>query len=73
MIKREQYLRKIRPFYNSDLIKVLIGIRRSGKSVILKQIMEELREASISESNIIYMNFEEFEFDNIKTANDLYQ
>lgn len=73
MIKREQYLRKIRPFYNSDLIKVLIGIRRSGKSVILKQIMEELRESGISESNIIYMNFEEFEFDNIKTANDLYQ
>lgn len=73
MIKREHYLRKIRPFYNSDLIKVLVGIRRSGKSVILRQIMEELHEIGVSESHIIYMNFEDFEFDDIKTAKDLYE
>ena len=39
MIIREKYLKKIRPFYNQDLIKVITGIRRSGKSVILKQII----------------------------------
>ena len=43
MIIREKYLKQIRPFYNQDLIKVLIGIRRSGKSVILTQIIDELQ------------------------------
>ena len=42
MIIREKYLSKIRPFYDKDLIKVITGIRRSGKSVILKQIINEL-------------------------------
>ena len=42
MIIRERILERIRPFYDSDLIKVLIGLRRSGKSVILQQIREEL-------------------------------
>ena len=57
MLKREIYLRKIRPFYNSDLIKILVGIRRCGKSVLLKQIIEELKNTSISEDHIIYINF----------------
>ena len=57
MIKREQYLTKIRPFYNSDLVKVLIGMRRSGKSVLLKQIISELKEQGVEESHIIYLNF----------------
>ena len=42
MIKREHYISMIRPFYESDLIKIITGIRRSGKSVILKQVMDEL-------------------------------
>ena len=41
MIKREHYLSQIRPFYDKDLIKVITGIRRSGKSVLMKQIMDE--------------------------------
>lgn len=45
MIKREHYLEKIRPFYESDLVKIITGIRRCGKSVILKQVMEEIEEA----------------------------
>lgn len=45
MIIREHYLAQIRPFYDSDLIKVITGIRRSGKSVILKQVMNELEAA----------------------------
>lgn len=55
MIKRENYLTQIRPFYNSELVKVLVGIRRCGKSVILNSIMNEIRETT---NNIIYLNFE---------------
>lgn len=72
MIIREKYLSKIRPFYNVDLIKVITGIRRSGKSVILTQIIEELKESGIKENQIIYMNFELKEFSNIKNDDDLY-
>ncbi len=56
MIKREHYLKKIREFYDSDLIKIITGIRRCGKSVILEQIMAEIKEKS---NNIIYLNFED--------------
>ena len=56
MIKREHYLAQIRGFYNSDLIKIITGIRRSGKSVILEQAMAEISEKS---ENVIYLNFED--------------
>ena len=58
MIIREKYLSKIRPFYDVDLIKVITGIRRSGKSVILKQIINELKEKGIKEDHIIYVNID---------------
>lgn len=54
MIKREHYISKIRDFYDDDLIKVITGIRKCGKSVILDQIMNEIIDKS---SNIIYLNF----------------
>lgn len=63
MVIRERYLKEIRPFYNQDLIKVLIGIRRAGKSVILTQIMDELKENGILENHIIYINFEDFDYE----------
>lgn len=63
MLKREKYLEKIRPFYDSDLIKILVGIRRCGKSVILKQIMEELKSRNVDESHILFINFELIEFE----------
>lgn len=44
MLKREMYLRQIRPFYDSDIIKVITGVRRAGKSVILESIRDELAE-----------------------------
>lgn len=56
MIKREHYLEQIRPFYDDDLIKIIVGIRRCGKSVILDQIKAEIRKYS---NNIIYLNFED--------------
>lgn len=58
MIKREKYMRRIRPFIGSDLIKVMTGIRRSGKSVMLELIKKELIENGIDEENIISLNFE---------------
>ncbi|MDD3307285.1 MAG: ATP-binding protein [Acetobacterium sp.] len=73
MIRREQYLTKIRPFYDSDLIKVIIGIRRSGKSVLLKQIILELTEKGIAEAHIIYLNFEDLEYSFIENEMDLHR
>lgn len=66
MLKREMYLSRIRGFYDSDLIKILVGIRRCGKSVILKQIMNELKEKKIDEKHIIYVNFEFIEFEELQ-------
>lgn len=73
MVIRENILNRIRPFYDSELIKVLIGLRRSGKSVILRQIMEELKENGVQEAQIIYMNFEDFQYSSITNAEQLYQ
>lgn len=72
MIKREEILKRIRPFYNNELIKVLIGLRRSGKSVLLHQIIEELLECGVDQKQIIYMNFEDFQYSFITGAQDLY-
>lgn len=72
MIKRELYLSKIRPFYDSDLIKVIVGIRRAGKSTIMMQIIDELKDNNISEEQIIYINFEYKEFSFIRNDDDLY-
>lgn len=72
MIKRELYLEKIRDFYNEvSLIKVIYGLRRSGKSVILTQIIDELKDKNISDDHIIYINFESLEYSFIKNASDL--
>lgn len=66
MLLREDYLSKIRGFYDSDLIKILVGIRRCGKSVILNQIIEELKgKRKIDEEHIIFINFEFIEFEDL--------
>ena len=71
MLKRELYLSKIRGFYESDLIKILVGIRRCGKSVILQQIMDELKENNVDEDHIIYVNFEYIEFEELQDYKQL--
>ena len=71
MLKREIYLEKIRNFYDSDLIKILVGIRRSGKSVILSQIIQELKEKGIDSEHIIYINFEFIEFEDLTDYKEL--
>ncbi len=70
-IKRERYLQKIRPYYNVDLIKVLTGVRRCGKSVLLKQIEEDFISNGFDKSHIININFEDLQFENIRTAQKL--
>ena len=71
MVKRKLYLDDIRGFYHDkSLIKVIYGLRRSGKSVILEQIMNELKEKGIADKYIIYINFELLDT-NIKNAKDL--
>lgn len=70
-IKREKYLQSIRPYFNKPLIKVLTGQRRVGKSYLLKQIADEIREQNPG-SNIIFIDFEKFEFEEIKTYQDLH-
>ena len=71
MLKREKYLEKIRDFYDSDLIKILVGIRRCGKSVILEQIIKELKERKVDENHIIYVNFEFIEFEQLTDYKEL--
>lgn len=71
MLKREIYLSRIRGFYNSDLVKILVGIRRCGKSVILKQIITELKEQGIDDEHIIYINFEFIEYENLQDYKEL--
>ena len=72
MLKRKYYLDKIRDFYKvNSLIKILCGLRRSGKSVILEQIIEEIRESGIKDDHIIYINFESLDYSNITNALEL--
>ncbi len=71
LITRDRYLEKIRPFIDVDLIKVLTGSRRSGKSMILHLVIQELLKKGISEDDIIFINFEESQFEDINTYKKL--
>lgn len=73
MIKRELYLKKLRDSYDSELIKVIMGIRRCGKSVLLLQIIEELKQKGIKDDHIIYMNFEDYDFIDYTEAKEFNQ
>ena len=68
MLKRREYIKKIIPFIDKDVIKVLTGIRRSGKSVMLKLIMEELKNRKIDEKQFIYINFENLKNRNLRNC-----
>ncbi len=70
-IKRTYYLERIRPFMNKDVIKVLVGQRRVGKSYLLLQIMDELVRQGIKKNDILYINKELHEFDTIRDYRDL--
>lgn len=67
MLIRENYLSKIRGFYNSSLVKVLVGIRRCGKSVILAQIIDEIKkDNNVLDDHIININFEFIEYEDLR-------
>lgn len=66
MIIRENYLSRIRGFYDSDLVKILVGIRRCGKSVILNQIIDEIKAKGCDDNHIIYVNFEYIEYEELR-------
>ena len=72
MIKREIYMKRIRPFINTELIKVMTGIRRCGKSVMLELIKEELVESGVSPDQFISINFEDFNYAHLQTAKALH-
>ena len=72
MIKREMYMRRIRPFIGGELVKVMTGIRRSGKSVMLELIKEELTENGISSEQFISMNFEDMRNSHLLNAQTLH-
>lgn len=72
MIKRESYMARIRPFIDGDLIKVLTGIRRSGKSVMLELIKDELRARGVTEEQLIAFNFEDMRNAQLCTAEALH-
>lgn len=72
MIKREMYMSRIRPFIGSDLIKVMTGIRRCGKSVMLELIQQELKETGVNPDQIISINFEDMSYTHLQTAKSLH-
>lgn len=67
------YLKRIRPFYDSEMVKVITGIRRSGKSTILRQIIKELKDKGITEKRIVYINFEDYKFKEFFNPDFLYK
>ena len=68
---REYYMDKIRGFYNSDLIKVITGIRRCGKSCFMESVVEDLKARGVKEKDIIYLNLDKRGFTKIKTPEAL--
>ena len=73
MIKRELYMQRIRPFIDSELIKVMTGIRRCGKSVMLELIQEELIDRGVSKEQIISINFENLRYSHLQNAMALHE
>jgi len=68
---RQYYIDKIRGFYHSDLIKVITGIRRCGKSCFLLSVMEDLKNSGVDEKDILYLNLDKRGYRKIKTPDDL--
>lgn len=75
MIKRAQYLERIRPFYDSSMIKVIVGVRRCGKSVLLQQIAEELRAIHAEEESdtIVFIDFDDYANQELTDPDKLYE
>jgi uncharacterized protein len=73
MIERTAYIERILPYMNTPVIKVISGIRRSGKSVIMGQIAERLKNSGVKEKNILYFNMESLENEKLRIYGELYK
>jgi predicted AAA+ superfamily ATPase len=73
LVNRSTWLNKLRSFENTNLIKVITGIRRSGKSSLIELFIEELKQNGIKSKNILHINFELMKYDSIKNYRDLYK
>ena len=71
ILKRTEYIDKIRPFFDSEIIKVITGIRRSGKSKLLDMIIDEIKENGIDDKHVIKINFDDMEYDYLTNAKSL--
>lgn len=71
MVQRDLYMRQITPLIDNELIKVITGIRRCGKSYMLGLIKEELLKRGVKEHNIILINFDSKKYKNIKNSDEL--
>lgn len=72
LYKRKKYLDKIRPFYNAtDIIKVITGIRRCGKTSLMQTIAEEIRSKKVDESNICFIDLDRYGYKKIKKPEQL--
>ena len=72
MIERKRYLNKITPFIEKPVIKVITGVRRCGKSTLLKQIIQLVENRNVAIEQIIHINMELMEFDSLKNYRNLY-
>lgn len=72
MIERDLYMKQIIPFIDQPFVKVIAGIRRCGKSIVLQQVQYELLRRRVDKEHIVYMNFESFEWIDITDAKALY-
>jgi len=72
-VARNRYIKRIWNFIDTPVVKVLVGMRRVGKSVILKMLIDELIKNGVPPSRILYINKESLEFDDIKNYRHLYQ
>ncbi len=73
MVTRQHYIDKILPFVETPLIKVITGVRRCGKSTLMKQLIAHLKTCGIPEEQIVYINRELYAFDFLKTYSDLHK
>lgn len=73
MVIRESYLKRIRPFYHEKLIKVIVGVRRCGKSVLLNQIRDDIRKAGVEDDSITLVNFELYANKPLRDADALHE
>ena len=71
MVKRELYMEKLRHLRNKDIIKVITGVRRCGKSYLLQLIIDELIETGVNKENIVLINFDSGEYNNIESSLEL--